>query len=285
MAGYATPAILRAPVNGIALRYVDEGAGTPLVCVHGAFADHRNWDPQRLVLAPHLRFIAFTQRYFGPDPWPDDGEQYSVERHAADLAAFIRYLDVGPVRVAARSYGANVALIAALRDPGLFDALLVQEPQLPTIVSDPTAQAELAAERVGLEAVREALRAGDSDAATRRFFDWVNGAEGCFDELPEAARVAHLDNGRTVALHFRAPPGPRIGAMELARLRVPLTVTRGALTRPYMRICADAVHRCVRGSRLVVIPDARHAASAQNPAAFNKALRDFVARAPARQSA
>jgi pimeloyl-ACP methyl ester carboxylesterase len=52
-----------------------------------------------------------------------------------------------------------------------------------------------------------------------------------------------------------------------------------------MQICADAVHRCVRGSQLVVIPNARHAASAQNPAAFNKALRDFVAWAPARQPA
>jgi pimeloyl-ACP methyl ester carboxylesterase len=56
-----------------------------------------------------------------------------------------------------------------------------------------------------------------------------------------------------------------------------LTVTRGEFTRAYMRICAEAVHRCVAGSRLVVIPNARHAASAQNPAGFNAAILDFLA--------
>jgi pimeloyl-ACP methyl ester carboxylesterase len=125
--------------------------------------------------------------------------------------------------------------------------------------------------------VRAAVRAGDADAATRRFYDWVNGTVGGFDELPAAARRAHLANGRTIALHLSAPRGPRIAAADLARLRVPLTVTRGEWTRPYMRICAEAVQRCVPGARMVVIPNARHAASAQNPAAFNAALRAFVA--------
>lgn len=268
-------------MNGVSLRYVDEGAGNPLLCVHGAFADHRSWDPQLAALAPHLRFVAYSQRYFGPDPWPDDGALYSAETHARDLVAFIRHLDIAPVHVAARSYGANVALIAALRHPELFRALLVQEPQLPSLVTDAADGAVLAAERRGLAAVRNALEAGDDDAATRRFFDWVNGADGSFDELPEPAQATHLANGRTIALHFRAPRGPMIGAAELAGLRVPLIVTRGALTRPFMRICAEAVHRCVRDSRMVVIPGARHAASAQNPTAFNQALRDFIAGAAA----
>ena len=57
----------------------------------------------------------------------------------------------------------------------------------------------------------------------------------------------------------------------------PLTITRGEFTRAYMRICAEAVHRCVPGSSLVVIPNARHAASAENPAAFNEALLRFLA--------
>jgi pimeloyl-ACP methyl ester carboxylesterase len=273
----APPPLRRAPVNGVVLPYVDEGSGLPLVCVHGAFADHRNWEPQRAAIAQRHRYIAYSQRYFGPEPWPDDGAAYSQQTHADDLAGFIRHLDAGPVHVAARSYGATVALIAALRHPGLFRGLLVQEPQLPRLVTDPGEQAQLAAERTGLVAVRAAALAGDADAATHLFFDWVNGTVGGLDAVPPAARAAHLANGRTIALHFRAPPGPPIDAAALAALRVPLTVTRGEFTRPYMRICAEAVHRCVPGARLVVIPNARHAASTQNPVAFNQALLDFVA--------
>lgn len=276
-AAATAPPERRAAVNGVLLPYVDEGAGTPIVCVHGAFADHRNWEPQRAGLAGHLRYVAYSQRYFGPDPWPDDGAHYSLATHAGDLAGFLRHLDLGPVHVAARSYGATVALVAALRHPELFRALLVQEPQLPSLVTDPALRAQLHAERAGLVAVRDAAFAGDADRATRLFFDWVNGIRDGLDALPAAGRAAHLANGRTIALHFRAPPPPVVTADDLARLRVPLTITRGEFTRPYMRICVEAVHRAVPGSRLVVIPDARHAPSAQNPAAFNRVLLEFVA--------
>jgi pimeloyl-ACP methyl ester carboxylesterase len=51
----------------------------------------------------------------------------------------------------------------------------------------------------------------------------------------------------------------------------------GEWTRPYMRICTEAVHRCVPGSQLIVIPRASHSASAQNPDAFNAAMLNFLA--------
>ena len=99
----------------------------------------------------------------------------------------------------------------------------------------------------------------------------MNGQPGALDLLPDDARRFHLANGRTIALHFAAPRPPRLSCTDLRALRVPLTVTRGEFTRPYMRICAEAVHRCVPGSKLVVIPNARHAPSAQNPTGFNDA--------------
>jgi pimeloyl-ACP methyl ester carboxylesterase len=170
-----------------------------------------------------------------------------------------------------------VSLLAALRHPDLIRALLVQEPQIKSLVVDPDEQAVLREEALGLAAVRAAANADDTDGATRLFFDWVNGQDGGFDLIPDEARRYHLANGRTIALHFAAPPAPRLSCAELGALRVPLTITRGEFTRAYMRICAEAVHRCVPGSRLVVIPNARHAASAQNPIAFNEAILRFLA--------
>lgn len=264
-------------IDGVRLRYEDEGRGAAVVCVHGAFADHRNWGPQRAVIARNYRYIAYSQRYFGPEPWPDAGERYSQETHVRDLVAFIRALDAAPAYVIARSYGATVALVAALRHPELVRALLLQEPQLRSLVTDADDQDVLREEACGLAAVRAAAEAGDEDGATRLFFDWVNGQPGAFDLLPMDAQRFHLANGRTIALHFAAPRGPVLSCTDLAAVSVPLTVTRGEFTRPYMRICAEAVHRCVPGSRLVVIPNARHAPSAQNPAAFNDVLLRFLA--------
>jgi pimeloyl-ACP methyl ester carboxylesterase len=267
----------RLTINGVQLSYVDEGRGAPVVCVHGAFADLRNWEPQRGPIAQRYRFIAYNQRYFGPDPWPDDGRHYSLQTHVADLAAFIRSLDAGPVYVLARSYGATVALIAAVEFPGLMRALLLQEPQLPWLVTSPGERGVLDTERTGLAVVRAAAEAGNVVAATRLFFDWVNGQSGAFESLPRQAQEAHLANGRTIALHFASRAGQLVSRAEVGGLRIPVTVTQGEFTRPFMRICAEAVQRCVPGARLVIIPNARHAASAQNTIGFNGAVLDFIA--------
>ena len=267
-------------IDGVRLRYVDEGRGAPVICIHGAFADHRNWGPQCPAIARSHRYIAYSQRYFGPEPWPDAGEHYSQETHVRDLVELIRMLDVAPAYVIARSYGATVALVAALRHPELVRALLVQEPQVRSLVTDPGEQEVLREEARGLAAVRAAAEIGDEDGATRLFFDWVNGQPGAFDILPPDAQRFHLANGRTIALHFAAPRALALSCTDLAAFSIPLTVTRGELTRPYMRICAEAVHRCVPGSQLVVIPNARHAPSAQNPAAFNDVILRFLASDP-----
>ena len=48
-------------------------------------------------------------------------------------------------------------------------------------------------------------------------------------------------------------------------------------TPHYMALISEVVVQCVPGSRLVVIPQATHLMSHQNPAAFNEALLHFLA--------
>ena len=47
-------------VNGADLSYIDDGVGTPVVFVHGAWMDLRYWEPQRERVAAHHRFVAYT---------------------------------------------------------------------------------------------------------------------------------------------------------------------------------------------------------------------------------
>jgi hypothetical protein len=55
-------------------------------------------------------------------------------------------------------------------------------------------------------------------------------------------------------------------------------VVRGALTAPFFRIIADTASHCIPGSRLIVVPNTRHLWPAQEPAAFNRTLLDFLAK-------
>jgi pimeloyl-ACP methyl ester carboxylesterase len=272
------PVAKQMTVNDVTLPYIEQGQGAPVVFVHGAFSDLRAWEPQREAVARRFRFIAYTQRYFGTDPWPDQGEHYSQVTHTADLAAFIRQLNVGPVYLVGRSYGGTVAVRVALQHPELVRAVFVQEPSIAAAaVADPDAQGILKKERGGMAPAREAAKAGKANEATHLFADWTNGQPGGFDTLPPETRSMHLDNGRTVALHFAAAPPPKLSCADLGQLKRPLAITYGEFTRPFFKILAETAHNCVPGSEFILIPGARHAATAQNPAAFNNALLTFLA--------
>ena len=93
------PAAKQVEVNGFRLQYIEQGSGEPIVFVHGAPHDRRAWERVREEIAKRYRFIAYTQRYFGTEPWPDEGKNFSIATHANDLAKFITSLNAGPVHL------------------------------------------------------------------------------------------------------------------------------------------------------------------------------------------
>jgi pimeloyl-ACP methyl ester carboxylesterase len=265
-------------VNDIFMSYVSEGSGETVVFLHGAFSDHRVWQPQQNTIAQHYRFVAPTMRYFGDQPWIDDGHRYSQKTHANDIAAFIRALACGPVFLVARSYGSTVALRLALDFPELVRGVLAQEPTIAVAaVRNRQDLATLQRERAQLKAASEAAYSGDYDRATRLYADWTNANPGGFDALDEDLRRMHLQNGRTLPLHLgSASRDPLTSCAELGRIRCPVMITTGESTRAFFSILASATQRCIEGAELQVIAGARHAAPSQNPAAFNALVLQFL---------
>jgi pimeloyl-ACP methyl ester carboxylesterase len=94
--GTAQPELKRLAFDGTELSYLEQGTGSAVVFVHGSISDHRVWESQREVVSKSHRFIAIDRRYFGPDPWPDDGKNFSEAGDVADLAMLIRELHIAP---------------------------------------------------------------------------------------------------------------------------------------------------------------------------------------------
>src|SRR5438105_5032578 len=124
----AQPALQVMSINGTKLHYTLTGAGPPLVCVHGGLADWRTWRAQLESFAPHYRVLAYSRRGHYPNPWPAGYTACTPDLHAADLAALIRALDLGPVHLLANSYGGRVALALALAALDLVRTLVLGEP-------------------------------------------------------------------------------------------------------------------------------------------------------------
>ena len=133
-------------VNGVRLQYIEQGSGEPLVFVHGAPLDLRAWEPVREEIAKRYRFIAYTQRYFGTGPWPDEGKNFSIATHADDLAKFITSLNAGPVHLVGWSYGGQVAMTAALNDPSLVRSLILYEATVISVLPAESTEGKMARE-------------------------------------------------------------------------------------------------------------------------------------------
>ena len=271
------PQIKQVTIKSTQLTYQEQGRGRPIVFVHGAITDYRTWDGQREAVAAQNRFIALTMRYFGTDPWPDAGANYSMKTHTDDLIAFIQNLNAGPVDLVGWSYSGPIALLVAVQHPALVRSLFLDEPATLAFVTDPADLKVATQDRGAITAPTvAAVKTGDTAGAVKSLFNSVNGQPDLFDAVPAAVRTMLLDNARTLPISFAAPPPPTITCEQVGQIKVPTTVAVGELTRPFYKIASSAVARCIPGAKLVEIPKGRHAAAVQATSAFNDALLRFL---------
>jgi pimeloyl-ACP methyl ester carboxylesterase len=271
------PEIKQVSNNGTILTYQEQGQGRPVVFVHGAITDYRVWEGQHKVVAAHNRFIALTMRYFGTEPWPDEGAKYSMKTHTDDLVAFLQNLNAGPVDLVGWSYSGPIALLVAMQHPELVRSLFLHEPATLASVRDPVDIKAATQDRTAMTASAvTAVKAGDTAGAVKSLFNGVNGQADLFDAVPAAVRTMLLDNARTLPISLAAPAPPAITCEQLGQIKMPTTIAVGELTRPFYKIAATSVARCIPGAKLAVIPKGRHAAPVQATAAFNDALLRFL---------
>lgn len=271
----------RLQIDGADLDYVEGGAGEPILLVHGAWMDLRFWAPQRASLEPSFRVITYSLRYHGTAAWPDDGRNYTVATHVADLARLIEAVVDQPPHLVGLSLGGLFATLLAQRRPELVRSLTLAEPSLPSLIADlPEGKAALAARANAFEPIVAAVRGGDAVRAAALFFEYVNHrGPGAFDRLPDETRGMILDNARTVALlldALAAGPPPDVSPVMVAQIAAPTLLVEGAQTLRYYTLINDVVAAALPRCTRRVIPDATHLMTSQNPVAFNTALLAFL---------
>lgn len=266
-------------VNGTDLFYVEQGKGIPVVFVHGAWMDLRYWEPQRQAIAAQYRFVAYNLRYHGTASWPDSGQDFCIATHSADLAAFVRQLNAGPVHLVGLSSGGRLAILVASGQPDLVRSLTVLEPPIDELMADMPGVQPVRDEWVkAFEPIRTAALAGDAIQAAKLFFNLANNqGPDAFDAQPETFRQMVLDNARTVPIQLLAlRDRPTISRTTLSGLKARTLVVGGEQSPRYLSLINEEVAKSISGSRLVVIPRATHLMSHQNPSTFNEAFLDFL---------
>ncbi len=257
-------------VDGRDIHYAEAGDGPPLVLVHGTLLDQRYWAPQMAPFAACYRVFALSMLGCWPTAW--DGQDFTIARHTADVAGFIRAIG-GKARLLGHSRGGHIAFRVASEHPELVTELVLSEPggDCDESLGGPPASAGQAA---GFNTVAAEIAAGRIDAGLRQFADRVYGA-GTWDAWPEDARQHHRENARSMlgqAHENRKPYG--LTAAQAIRCRTLLL--NGGNTAPSFVANVGALVGAIPDARRVEIPGTTHDLSNEDPAAFNAAVLAFL---------
>lgn len=166
----------------------EAGAGPGVVCLHANASTSGQWRALIDLLTPTCRVLAPDLYGAGKSPeWQSD-RSISLQDEAAFIEPVLARAEP-PFALVGHSYGAAVALVAALADPTRLRALALYEPTLFSVLD---AETPLPNETddirtVVTEAAR-AVGAGDHDAAARRFIDYWMG-DGSWEQMPEQRKA------------------------------------------------------------------------------------------------
>jgi len=260
-----------AEVRGARVRYLDEGEGPAVVLLHGFASSLDTWEPVRSALRRHHRVLALDLKGFG---WTDrPAGDYSPEEQARLVLALMDERGIDRAALVGHSYGASVALAAALEAPervsrlALYDAW-VYEDQLPTFFHWARA-----------DGVGEALFAvfydqRPDERMSRAFYD----PDAITESLVETVE-ASLERPGTKAAALAAVRGMRYDRLEwrYPRVRVPVLLLWGREDAVTPLEIGERLARELPAAELRVFPRCGHFPMIEARAASTAALARFLA--------
>jgi pimeloyl-ACP methyl ester carboxylesterase len=258
-------------VGGRKIAYRRAGGGHPLVLLHGAWSDGREWRPQLAGLSDEFDVIAWDAPGCGGSD--DPPAAMGMADYADAVADLIAALDLRRVHLCGLSFGGGLALAVCQRHPHLVRSLVLASAYAGWRGSLPPEEVE----------ARLARARGELDHPPA---EWIDSYLPGFFARPVPPET--LDRVRSIMLEVRsAGTRPMLAAFAEADLRpvlatitVPALLIYGAADVRAPRSVAAALHSAIPNSELVLLPEVGHACNLEAPAAFNAEMRRFLRTAP-----
>jgi pimeloyl-ACP methyl ester carboxylesterase len=274
------PATLTAPLAMPAVPYHREaGSGPGVVCIHCNASSSSQWRPLMERLAPRHRVLAPDTHGAGRGPaWPTD-RRLTLHDEVALLEPVLARAGA-PFTLVGHSYGAAVALLAALRQPERVHALVLYEPTLFALV-DAASPAPNAADGIRHTVARAAaaLEHGQRAAAAEIFIDYWMGA-GAWQAKPEAQRAAIEAAVVNVQGWGQALLGETTPLAAFRALQMPVLLMQGSETTPSARAVATLLARTLPQVQTLTLRGLGHMGPVTHPAQVDAAIEGFLQRHP-----
>jgi esterase len=112
-------------IDGLKFHFIDwNGAGPPLVMLHGLSGHARTWDHTAEALREQYHVLALDQRGHGDTEW---APQYGLRPMAGDLLSFLDALNLSQVTLMGLSMGGLVSFVFAAAHPERVARMVIMD--------------------------------------------------------------------------------------------------------------------------------------------------------------
>lgn len=255
----------------------EAGSGPGVVCLHANASSSSQWRALMDMLAPKFHVLAADSYGAGRSPaWPA-ARTPTLQDEAALLEPVFARAGT-PFVLVGHSYGAALALIAALAQPQRVRALALYEPTLFSLLDAETPPPNAAdGIRAAAVAAGPALDAGDSDTAARCFIDYWMGSR-TWAHMPDARKEpirASIANVRGWASALFGEPTP---LAAFAALNVPVLYMTGKNSPASSLGVARLLTQTLPQVEITAFDGLGHMGPVTHPDVVNDAIHRFLQR-------
>jgi len=253
----------------------EAGSGPAIVCLHSNASMSGQWRALMTRLADRYRLLAPDSYGSGRSPeWPSDST--ITLQDEVDLIEPVLRRAGDSVVLVGHSYGAAIALRAAIRCPARLRALIVYEPTLFSLIeAEGPAPNDADGIRDAVAAAAAALQAGDRYEAARCFIDYWIGP-GSWAETPDERKTVIANSVVNVRRWAHALFTEPTSIAEFGQLRVPvLYLTGGRSTRSAHGVARRLI-KVLPNVTVVELADLGHMGPITDPDPVNRAIEDFM---------
>ncbi len=264
-------------INKYEMSYLDQGEGNPVILVHGSLSDFRSWEHQIDAFRTEYRIIVPSLRHCYPDKWNGENGDFSILRHAEDLAEFIAALNLKEdVHLVGHSRGGAVILKMAVQFPYLFHSAVLADPApFVGLFKDNLNVSQQIEQRNNMVAASiELILKGNLDRGLETFTDSVS-VPGTWQSLPEEAKQIRRDNAWSLK-SLISDCQESIRCEDIKRMKHPILLLTGENSPGVYAGMHKKLEFHIKNTQKAVIKNASHGMHRDNPEVFNSIVLDFL---------
>ncbi len=255
--------------SGVELFYHDQGAGEPILFIHGTGMSSDIWGEAPNDLAASHRVVVYDRRGHAKSAAPPAKEYHT---HAEDAAALLNSLGLAPATIVGWSAGGIIALDLAINHPSLASSLVLYEPPLHA-KKRPDLGLVKTLIKVMLQRRRDPQRAAETFL---RYALSTRTGGSAWDRWPTTWQEIMRQNASATLADLDAGTEEELTKAQISAIQCPITCIWGTLSQPFLMNATRRLLQLLPQAHAVEIPGGAHGLHVDYRAEFVSSVREAI---------